>query len=257
MRDGPPSLGQYDDPETGLYYNYADALGLAATMTTDNHIAIKYERVRDWTIFKDDEEISPDIRVVSLEVRSTHEQSITSAVAVTADVLFGHHSPPISLIQLIVIGPIVPATHKVAAYNANKLRLWGALERDGIDLPDGDRSEFPIGDLDNEVRYAGQIDLTPTADSLNQALEFTRSRMAVCIGRVEDAPPFPATELLTGHLQPHDNQESLLRLCLHHLSAGQTVIRSFGSFDDHTVGTDVFADGKSASLRRQSLRQPR
>ncbi|RDI68420.1 hypothetical protein DFR76_102821 [Nocardia pseudobrasiliensis] len=146
-------------------------------------------------------------------------------------------------LRLMAVGRPVSRKSRLAVYLAHRDRFWGALERDGVEVPQGTRIDCEIEGQEDELRYGGSIELASPAD-LPAALEITRTGSAVVLGqferyemsdwdsfRIEDVP------------EPKESRQ-FLRGAVGRAVGEMFVVRSYGWFDDVYVGSEVFAESR-------------
>jgi len=197
-------------------------------------------------MFSGDSAVSASVGVASVEVRRRIDESIDSAAVVAATTL-GRAvdellSPEQTTLWLVALGRPTPRSNRIAAYKAERDGLWTALEKSGVELPDGSRAESSIARSDDVLWFGGAIEVT--AAELPVALEVTRRENAVCIGNSEVVGGVVWQGLLAGCDPLPENSVGLLRVVLHEISGGLFAARSFGQFDDPVVISEVFAEDK-------------
>jgi hypothetical protein len=177
-----------------------------------------------------------------VEITRSINQTIDHAVG-DASALLGSSLAALGLAEqhklwLVVTGAPIKRTDRVAAYRANREKIWGVLERQGISIPPGSRSDLEIPLPDNSFGLIGSVELD--LDDLQAALNVTRLADAVCLATHSLTDPLPS--LVPGITQCVGPGESKLLVTLVQLHANWTfAARAFGQFDDYSVGVDVFA----------------
>ena len=206
-------------------------------------IVVRREVARDWPIFADDSEVPAAVGVASVEVRRGVDESVASAAVVSATALgaaLGEMLPPDQgKIWLVALGRPTLRSSRLAVYLAERDKLWAALEKAGVALPDGSRTETEITHSDDVLRFGGAIELTST--EFPMALEVTRCENAVCVGRIDGTAGFDWERFLSSS-DTLSEDCGLLRLVLHQVSGGMFAVRSFGQFDDAVVTSEAFAE---------------
>jgi hypothetical protein len=140
---------------------------------------------------------------------------------------------------LLVAGRPVRSADKIAAFRAARLGLWGALEKSGLAIPNGPRSEIEVSYEGGSEGLWGSVQV-PLGD-LSLALEITRRENAICLAAdmlVHD--PLASVIAIQSQLAV-DKASSLLLLAVRMLDDVAFAARGFGEFDDTAVGVEVFA----------------
>jgi hypothetical protein len=216
---------------------------MVITMIT-NRLAFRREIAREWPIFAGDSEISNTVGVASLDVRRRADESIASAVAVTATALGATvgeiMAPGQGKLRLLALGQPFSRSNRVAAYNAEKDKLWAALEKSGVALPRGSRTEVEVTRSDDVLQFGGFIEVA--ASELAVALEVTRRDNAICVGQISEPGSYGWKRLLSSLGTLPKDSAALLLAAVRQIAKGLFVARSFGEFDDVLVGSEVFAE---------------
>jgi hypothetical protein len=179
-----------------------------------------------------------------LDVQRQADESIASAVAVTATALgaaLGEIvAPEQGKLRLVALGQPVSRSNRVAAYNAEKDKLWAALEKSGVTLPRSSRTEVEVARSDDVLQFGGFIEFGTS--ELAVAIEVTRRGNAVCVGQIGEAEGYGWERLLSSLEPLPQDSVALLRAAVRQIATGLFVARSFGEFDDVLVGSEVFAE---------------
>jgi hypothetical protein len=206
-------------------------------------IVVRREVARDWPIFADDSEVPAAVGVTSVEVRRRVDESVASAAVVSATALGA--APELPGRDAAArpgknlaggSGEADSPSSRIAVYLAKRDKLWAALEKAGVALPDGSRTETEITHSDDVLRFGGAIELTST--ELPMALEVTRCENAVCVGRIDGTAGIDWERFLSSSDTFSEDPVGLLRLVLHQVSGGMFADRSFGQFDDAVVTSE-------------------
>ncbi|MFI0791491.1 hypothetical protein ACH4OY_02120 [Micromonospora rubida] len=224
---------------------------------TTSRIAFRREVASEWAIFNDDAGISSRFGVATVVVRRRADELISSAVGMTAAALgkaLGQIADPEQgRMRLVALGRPLARSSRVAAHNADRDKLWSALEKSGIVLPRGSRTEAEMTHCEDVLQFSGVIEFAAT--ELPVALEVTRRADAFCLGQIRDSDGLgwenflPSLELL-----PKD-PAAFLRAAVRQIADGLFVARSFGQFDDALVGSEVFAENDVVD-RLQAIMMP-
>jgi hypothetical protein len=213
---------------------------MAITMTT-RRVSVRRERVGGWPIFRG-LDLPNDLAVISVEVTRFLNQTIGEAVE-DASALLGSSLAALGLAEqhglwLVAAGAPIKRTDKVAAYRASRGKIWGVIERQGISIPAGSRSDLEIPLPDDSFILAGSVELE--LGELQTALRVTRLADAVCLATRSLTDPLPY--LVPGLTQRVGAGESRMMVTLAQLYENWIfAARAFGQFDDPSVGVDIFA----------------
>jgi hypothetical protein len=156
---------------------------------------------------------------------------------------------------LVALGRPVPRSSRVAIHHAERDALWKALERSGVELPDGPRSESDIAPSSDVLQFGGYIELASVGD-LRVALEVTRRENAVIFGRSGDHDEPDWMNFLASLRPLPRDSTALLRASIHQVGGEFFVARSFGRFDDGKVGAEVFAGSEVLNILELALGSP-
>lgn len=216
---------------------------MAITMTT-SRIVIRRDVVREWPIFATESEVPVAVGVTSVEIRRQGNESVASAAVSAATALAGGMGQMLAVEQgtlwLLALGRPILRSNRIAAHSAKRDRLWGALEKTGVVLPNGRRTEFQIGRSDDVVQFGGVVELTVTG--LPLALEVTRCQNAICMGSAGQPLQMGWDGFLSSLDPLPEDSTAFLRAALRQVSRSTFVARSYGQFDDVVVTSEVFAE---------------
>lgn len=216
---------------------------MVITMTT-SRITFRREVARDWPILAGDSDVPAAVGVASVGVRRRADESVASAAVVAATTLgaaLGEIMPPEQgKLWLLALGQPTSRTNRVAAYHAERDKLWAALEKPGVALPRGSRTEFEVAYSDDVLRFGGVIEFMTAEFSV--ALEVTRRENAVCVGRINMLGGFDWERFVSSLDSLPKDSVVLLRAVVRQIADGLFVARSFGQFDDALVISEVFAE---------------
>jgi hypothetical protein len=179
---------------------------------------------------------------ISVEITRSLNQTIDHAIG-DASAIFGASLAALGIgeqhkLWLVVTGAPIKRTDRVAAYRANREKIWGVLERQGISIPPGSRSDLKIPLPDDSFSLIGSVELE--LGDLRAALGVTRLADAVLLATHSLTDPLPS--LVPRLAQCVGAGEPKLLITLVQLHANWTfAARAFGHFDDSSVGVDVFA----------------
>ncbi|MGY2061176.1 hypothetical protein ACW9HQ_40425, partial [Nocardia gipuzkoensis] len=200
--------------------------------------------VRSWPLFAD-QEFSADIGVLSVDATRQPMEDMSDAVTDAAGLLGTAIGavPEISgpVLRLMAVGRPVPRKSRLAVYLAHRDRFWGALERDGVEVPQGTRVDWEIEGQEDELRYGGSIELATPAD-LPVALEITRTGSAVVLGHFEQQGASDWDSFLIEDVPEPKESRQFLRGAVGRAAGEMFVVRSYGWFDDVHVGSEIFAE---------------
>lgn len=215
---------------------------------------IRLERACDWPLFSD-LALAPDVDVLSVEVSRPTQDTIPVAVADASAILRAALDPATTPCQyklwLVVHARPVKPYNRVGAYHARRDRLWGALQKCGLTVPEGHRTEVAIDCGTDLTGYAGSIAIDVI--DLPVALEVTRRENAVCLG-TDATSPDPITSLIPSPSTLISTRRStLLSMSVARIPDYLFVARAFGEFDDAVVGVDVIAQNPFVTALRQRL----
>ncbi len=214
---------------------------MAVTMTI-KRVAVRRERVGGWPIFRE-LTLPTDLAAISVEIARSPSQAIDHAVEDASAVL------KTSLAELgvarqlklwlVVAGEPIKRTDRMAAYRANREKIWGVLERRGLLIPSGSRHDLELPLLGDSFRLLGSVELEPS--DLKSALTVTRHADAVCLA-THPLAANPLSSLVPRLAQRAGASAPILLAASIQLHADWTfAARAFGEFDDHLVGVEVFA----------------
>jgi hypothetical protein len=216
---------------------------MVITMIT-SRITFRREAVREWPILAGDSNIPDTVDVSSVEVRRQADESVASAAALAATTLGTALSeimdPDQGRLWLVTLGQPLTRPSRVAAYNAERDKLWAALEKSGVALPRGSRAEVAMAQSDDVLQFGGVIEFKTT--ELSVALQVTRRENAVCVGQIREPDGFGWERFLSSLEPSPEDSAALLRAAIRQIDSGLFVARSFGQFDDAVVGSEVFAE---------------
>lgn len=219
---------------------HTSTLRMAITMTT-SRLMVRRERVEDWPLFEG-LTLPPDLAALSVENNRLPNQSIDRAVAEAADVLRSSLAAARRSGEfkywLVASSVPVRAANKVAAYNAKREKVWGVLERRGIEIPTGSRREWEASLSDDTFVLMGSVELDPGGLAL--ALTATRRADAVCIAAAPSSVD-PMASIFPRYAQSLGDASTLLVTSVQLAANWAFVARAFGEFDDVSVGVEVFA----------------
>ncbi len=214
---------------------------MAITMTT-RRVAVRRERVEGWPIFRG-LALPNDLAAISIEITRSPNQEIDHAVGAVSAIL-GTSLAALGdagqlKLWLVIAGAPIKRTDRVAAYRANREKVWGVLERQGISVPSGSRRDLELPLLGDSFGLLGSVELEPS--NLQAALRVTRLADAVCLATHPLASD-PLASLVPRLAQRAGAGIPGLLVALIQLHANWTfAARAFGEFDDHSVGVEVFA----------------
>jgi hypothetical protein len=209
---------------------------------TTNRIAIQNDSLHNWPIFTDID-IPPTLGVMSIEIRRRLDEDIPSTGVMAAQALVAAMrtvAEPFGSILLIALGDAISPSGRSASYRAERDKLWSTLEKSGAVLPAGERLERKLACTEGSSRFAGIISVA--IEDLPIALEVTRQINSVCIcefPRSSTDSAWQQVAPLLEHCPP--DQAAMLRELIPTVTGDMFVARSFGSFDDVSVGVDIFA----------------
>jgi hypothetical protein len=216
---------------------------MVVTMTTSRVTIHREEVVRDWPIFVGDSDIPASVGVISVEVQRRVDESVTAATMMAAATLAAAVSEMLPLRQgrlwLVALGRPTLRSSRVAAYNTDRDKLWSALEKSGVTLPSGVRTESQIAHSDDILQFWGAIEFP--APELPVALEVTRHENAICVGQTSQSNDANWERFISSVPLPQDST-MLLHGVLRQMSGGLFAARSFGQFDDTLVAAEIFAE---------------
>jgi len=213
------------------------------------------ESVENWPIFQGVQVAG--ISVLTVAIRRDPAEAMAPTAAAASAVLAVGLQRVLSgreMCSLVAVGKPSSRSTRVAAYHAERDKLWGALEKAGLKLPPGERFESEVtGDGDDRIRFAGMIRFA--IEELPAALEITRTSTAVCI--VNDR----SDGVTPSHLPDFVNADTadsavLLKSAVADLG-NYFVCRATGAFDDATVTAEAFATEPLASALATELIQVR
>lgn len=212
-------------------------------MTTRRQV-VRRERARDWPIFGS-LALPDDVGVLSVELNRPSQETVDAVVAGASSILrsalvsampSGQHQ-----LWLLAFGQPVKGPGRVAAYHAERDRLWGAMQKRGVGVPGGRRSEIKVEYEDGSLGFRGSIRID--AVDLPVALEVTRRENAVCLG-VDAQAPAPLVSLSPSSTSTSAQTPTLLSAAVERLASYVFVARGFGQFDDAAVGVEVIASNE-------------
>ncbi len=208
-------------------------------MTTSQ--TIRRERARDWPIF-DGRELPNDIDVLTVQLRRRSMESIELVVAQASEMLrlaLANSTSPGNSFWLAAWGNPVDPRNKVGAYLARRDGLWAAVEKTGIVLPEGPRNEAEVNYDDGSFGFGGSINFA--LNEIPVALELTRRKNAICLA-TEDVITDPIGNSKVASFSSADYRlPILIRAAAGEFGEWVFLARSFGKFDDSTVGAEIFA----------------
>ena len=182
------------------------------------------------------------VGVVSLEVTREPREALATAVSEAATSLgsaLSAYGKGGLLLGLVAASAPVPYTSRVAAYRAERNKLWASLQHTGTTLPEGRRVEIRVEHDDASVRYVGG--LVFKLSQLPVALEVTGKAAAICIAWQTPHLDLPLDELIRPFMALPPEPESFLKQAVSNVADRTLVMRAFGTFDDRAVGSEVFA----------------
>ena len=203
-------------------------------MTTDR-FTVENEVASEWPVFE-------GINVAAVDVMSIYWNRLGESPGVPTEhqadrELVGilERSPlgRFSRYKLVAASPGPEPLTKFGLNLARRDKCWGAIEKRGLTLPRGLRTEREVERVPG--RFVGQIDIS--IKDLPQALEVTRNTIAICSATMNsrhDAHVLDAA----GAAQ---RSEELLQKAVGWVSTDFALGRSSGEFDDVRGSIDIFA----------------
>lgn len=216
---------------------------MAITMTTRRQV-VRREHARDWPIFGS-LTLPDDVGVLSVELNRPSQETVDAVVADASSILrsalvwamaSGQHQ-----LWLLAFGQPVKGSSRVAAYHAERDRLWTAMQKRGVGVPGGRRSEIKVEYEDGSLGFGGSIRID--AVDLPVALEVTRRENAVCLGTNAQSSD-PLVGLSLPSISASIQTPTLLSVAVGRLASYVFVARGFGQFDDAAVGVEVIASNE-------------
>lgn len=211
---------------------------------TTRHVAVRRERVEEWPIFRG-LALPNGLAAISVEITRSPNQAIDHAVG-DASAILGTSLAALGAAEqlklwLVVAGAPIKRTDRVAAYWANREKVWGVLERQGVSVPSGSRRDLELPVLGDSLCLLGSVELEPS--NLQAALRVTRLADAVCLATHPlAADPLPSLVPTLAQRAGAGAGAPGLLVALIQMHANWTfAARAFGEFDDHSVGVEVFA----------------
>jgi hypothetical protein len=127
--------------------------------------------------------------------------------------------------------------NRVGRVRAMRDRLWASLERDGLVVPRGVRTEWEVPPSDDELSYVGCVE-SELAD-VSALVALTRMVPAVCLVRA-DGSPMSSVDM-NPLVDARESTASLFVAAEAHRSVlGHTLaVRCHGAFDDVDVACDA------------------
>jgi hypothetical protein len=226
---------------------------MAGTMTTRRQ-TIRRERAREWPIFEG-RELPSGVDILSIEInrgsREEIELVVAHASAILGLALARSILPDQHKLWLIAWGEAVDPTNKVASYHAARDRLWTAIERTGITVPKGLRSEIRIDFDDGSFCFAGSVNFA--ISELPAALELTRRANTVGLA-TEVLAPDPIRYAKPSPFTPSDARPPMfVRAASGELGNWIFLARGFGQFDDAAVGVEILANSEFLNIMEPKL----
>ncbi|MFY1633362.1 hypothetical protein ACN27F_08785 [Solwaraspora sp. WMMB335] len=216
---------------------------MAITMTTRRQV-VRRERARDWPIFGG-LALPDDLGVLSVDLHRSSQETVDAVVADASSIF---HSALVSTMPsdqhqlwLLAFGQPVKGSSRVAAYLAERDRLWIAMQKRGVGVPGGRRSEIKVEYEDGSLGFGGSIRIN--AVDLPVALEVTRRENAVCLG-VDTQASDPLVSLTPSSISASTQTPTLLSVAVKRFASYVFVARGFGQFDDAAVGVEVIASNE-------------
>lgn len=142
---------------------------------------------------------------------------------------------------LLAFGQPVKGLSRVAAYHVERDRLWIAMQKRGVGVPGGRRSEIKFEYEDGSLGFGGSIRVD--AVDLPVALEVTWRENAVCLGTDAQASD-PLASLSPSLISASTQTSTLLSVAVGRLASYVFVARAFGQFGDAAVGVEVIASNE-------------
>jgi hypothetical protein len=215
-------------------------LRMAITMTTRRQL-VRRERARDWPIFNS-LALPADVGVLSVELirppQETADAVVADASAILRSALVLAMPSGQYQLWLLALGRPVKVSNRVTAYHAERDRLWTAMQKRGVGLPRGRRSEIKVEYEDGLLGFGGSIRID--AVDLPASLEVTRRENAVCLGTDAHASD-PLSGLSPSSRLASAQAPTLLSAAVGRLASYLFVARGFGQFDDAAVGVELIA----------------
>jgi hypothetical protein len=213
---------------------------------TTSRTNIRRERIHNWPIFKEFN-LSDQLLALSVEITKCSHEKVGVAVAEASQALtsallastFRHIH-----LFLVARGSTLEEPHRVAAYVAERHKLWNSMERSGLPIPIGPLSERRVDYDDGKFGFIGTIDFALA--ELPVALEVTRREDAVCIAADPGGCDSLIDEISASYPGGSLGSTSVLGASVRHLADYEFVARAFGQFDDRVVGAEIF--GRQDSL---------
>lgn len=192
----------------------------------------------------------PGIGVLGIEFARVGDRSISGAVASAFEVL----RPAVSSfansrVALVGMTPPLRSYSRTGRLSMERQALWGQWESQGVALPHGERRDWQTGRTD--VQFGGL--LVTDLEQLGTAIEVSRARSAVCLVL---PPPENIDRLERAARAIRDvsaDGNTLVPQLVPSIPSGGLLIRGFGSFDDHVVGIDIYADTAELDSLQQAL----
>jgi hypothetical protein len=213
-------------------------------MTMARRVAILRERAADWPKFAT-MDLPGDLGVLPVEVHRTAMERMAVAVGRASSVLTAglDRSVPAerAALWLLALSSPVPRARRLGVLMATRAGVWDALEKDGVAVPDGPRSEVPLNYTDADALGFGGSIRFPVSD-LPIALEVARTQNAVVVA-TDPAAADPLRAIIGDSPQLDEGKAPNVFMRAVPFVVGGTVAfvaTGFGWFDDVEVGSYVF-----------------
>jgi hypothetical protein len=216
------------------------------------------ERAADWPKFAT-MDLPASLGVLPVEARRSSTEPTAAAVGRASTVLAGGLARSVpaerAALWLLALSRPAPRGNRLGVLLATRAGVWHGLEKDGVAVPGGPRSETPVHYPDADAMGFGGSIRFPVRD-LAVALEVTRTQNAVVVA-ADPAAADPLATVLAGPIAlvegktPNMVNRSVPFVVDRALAF---VATGFGWFDDvevgaYVLGYDELLDPVEAALR--------
>jgi hypothetical protein len=216
------------------------------------------ERATDWPKFAT-MDLPGGLGILPVEVHRSSTERTAAAVGRASRVLASGLARSVPADQaalwLLALSRPAPRGNRLGVLLATRAGVWNGLQKDGVALPGGPRSETPVQYTDADAMGFGGSIRFPMSD-LAVALEVTRTENAVVVA-ADPAAADPLAAVLADPLELVEGKTpNMLKRAVPFVVDGTSafVATGFGWFDDVEVGAYIFGydellDPVEAALR--------